>query len=185
MTYIRKKIELICPECKGRYLKDESEYLRNTKIGRISYCSLACYGKNTYLMKNLDKYPKYDISKHSYHSDENTPFKYYMKLINLPKRNKFVDVSIQDLKDQWKLQKGICPYTNVSLILMTHTSPSLKNVPNPFHYASIDRIDTTKGYIKGNIEFISVGINFMKNRFDKEKVISFLKEISITPSLSA
>ena len=45
-------------------------------------------------------------------------------------------------------------------------------------YASVDRIDSSKPYSIDNIEFVSVGINYLKNRFKKSEVIEFLNIIS-------
>jgi hypothetical protein len=43
--------------------------------------------------------------------------------------------------------------------------------------ASLDRIDSTKGYIKGNVEFVCLAINYAKNKFSKEDTLTFLNEI--------
>ena len=46
MTYIRKQIEVQCDYCEKKYLKDASEVKRNQKLGRLSFCSFECMGKN-------------------------------------------------------------------------------------------------------------------------------------------
>lgn len=42
--------------------------------------------------------------------------------------------------------------------------------------ASLDRIDSSKGYIEGNVEFVCSAINLAKNNFSKEAMVSFLQE---------
>ena len=44
--------------------------------------------------------------------------------------------------------------------------------------ASLDRIDSNKGYIRGNVQFISTPINYMKNTMSDQQTKSFLKRIS-------
>lgn len=169
---MRKQIELICPVCNKTYLKAFSEYKRNLKVDRVSYCSTACHAKNTIDTK-IPNGSTYDISKHcSNRIDEHTPFKYYVKLMNL-RKNKSTGLTTFDLIDIWNKQKGVCPYTNIKLKLATHTTRPTKQL-DVFQYASIDRIDSSGKYTKDNIEFVSLGINFLKNKFTKEQVITFL-----------
>jgi len=59
-----------------------------------------------------------------------------------------------------------CPYLNVEFIYGDYDKS-----------LSLDRIDSTKGYIKGNIQVISVKANRMKNTATKEELIIFAKYI--------
>lgn len=43
--------------------------------------------------------------------------------------------------------------------------------------ASLDRIDSSKGYIKGNVEFVCYAINLAKNSFTRDEMKEFLKEV--------
>ena len=61
----------------------------------------------------------------------------------------------------------LCPVFGVPLVEETEYAPS------------IDRIDSSKGYIKGNIQIISRRANLLKNNAtieELEMVINFLKE---------
>lgn len=44
--------------------------------------------------------------------------------------------------------------------------------------ASLDRIDSTKGYIKGNVQFVSTPINLMKQSMSDLETKQYLKQIS-------
>jgi hypothetical protein len=63
-----------------------------------------------------------------------------------------------------------CPYLGVELL----THPDQSNSPN---YFSIDRIDSTKGYVKGNIQIISLLANTMKNNATINQLIDFCKGV--------
>jgi hypothetical protein len=63
-----------------------------------------------------------------------------------------------------------CPYLNVPL------ETDFKKRDEPFYY-SIDRIDSSKGYVKGNVQVISKMANTMKLNADIEQLITFAENI--------
>lgn len=60
----------------------------------------------------------------------------------------------------------MCPYLEIELT----TDPKDYKKPN---YATIDRIDNSKGYVKGNIQIISYKANSMKTSTTDEELLNF------------
>ena len=170
--YGRKLGTCTCNHCNVEFQKPQSELNRNEKIGRLNFCSRKCAGLNN--IKNFgDGKNRYDISQHSNNRTDNyTKFKYHYR--NIKKRNKTLDVTIEDLKEQWDKQNGICVFTGVQLVLSTYT----KIIKDPIYTASLDRIDSSKGYVKGNIRWISRSMNWVKNEMNDDYVINLCNIIT-------
>ena len=185
--YTRTQIELTCPCCNKTYSKDKSEYDRNQKLNRISYCSLKCSTKD-----NIKYIPielrTFDIALWNKNNPDKVrkedPFNYYLRLIKQRSKKRTngriinYELTIDQLKEKWNQQNEICPYTNLKLKLQKFSNKSLSTFDDWYLFASVDRIDSDKGYTIDNIEFISIAINFMKNKFSKESVVTFLNLIS-------
>ena len=43
--------------------------------------------------------------------------------------------------------------------------------------ASVDRIDSSKGYIKGNIQFVSLVAQYAKNMWDEKELYNFCEAV--------
>ena len=43
--------------------------------------------------------------------------------------------------------------------------------------ASLDRIDNSKGYVKGNVRFVALIYNYARNGFDDEAVLAFCNAV--------
>lgn len=159
-----KKGTCTCENCKIEFEKPLTEIKRNQKLNRPNFCSRHCVGKHN--VKNFgDRKNNYDISKHSNNRKNNyTKFKYHFR--NILKRNHEVNVTIEDLQNVWEKQNGICEFTNIKLELSSYT----KIEKNPIFSASLDRIDNKKGYVKGNIRWISRSVNYMKNNMTDDMV---------------
>lgn len=72
------------------------------------------------------------------------------------------NISIEYLYEIWKSQNGFCPLSNVKLTIHRYRKLG-KNFRGT---ASIDRVDSSKGYIEGNIQFTHKIINKMKWEFN-------------------
>jgi len=104
---------------------------------------------------------------------EDKEFKYILKKLKDIKRKKCY-LTVEDLKEVWNKQNGICPYSKIQLNLPTY---SLPNVDVSYKMASVDRIDSSKPYTKDNIQFVSRNMNYAKNVMSHEQTLEFIKII--------
>jgi len=168
----------ICKTCGTEYLLYVGEINRKNKKGTPFYCSLSCSGKvnNTHLDKwrtsegNKELCKK--ISKNR--KDEYSEFRETLKRCRYRSKDgkKELSLTLTDLKEQWEKQNGKCPYLSQHLVLPLTTRNENKDNPNLI--ASLDRIDSAKGYVKGNIQFISQTLNYAKNKFDEEVLLNLI-----------
>ena len=88
-----------------------------------------------------------------------------------------LDFGPEYLKEVWDKQNGICPITGWKLKLKTYKCRKTSLVPQ---HASVDRIDNDKGYIKGNIRFISVMCNYALNKqFTDQQLLELASAIYV------
>jgi hypothetical protein len=89
------------------------------------------------------------------------------------KRQKIFSISIQYAWKLFKKQNGLCALSGKKIILEKRWSKK-----RMLHTASLDRIDSSKGYIEGNVQWVHKDVNFMKQAFSQEKFIALCNEIS-------
>ena len=76
-------------------------------------------------------------------------------------------ISKKYIEDLFYEQDGKCALTGLDLILAhAHTEKHLRT-------ASIDRIDSSLGYIKGNIQWVHKTVNKMKLNIKQDEFIDF------------
>lgn len=85
------------------------------------------------------------------------------------RRNLEFSIDYDYITELWNKQNGKCYYTNVDMKLIALTK-------NPFQ-VSIDRIDSSKGYIVGNIVLCCQSINYMKNDYSLTDFIEFYNSV--------
>lgn len=168
----RKMIETICDYCHCVFEKPLSEYNRNKNLGRSNYCSRTCVGKDCNKNGKQLGNPKSLLGYAANRKDQYTPFRYVYR--NCRKRFVTCELTLEYLKSVWDSQNGICPYSGINLILPTYTTGH----KNPIYTASVDRIDSSKGYVPGNIQFVSMSINYMKNTMSHDETIRMCKIIA-------
>lgn len=168
--------EIICCTCGKIVIKKLTEIKRQQKRGKTKfYCNKSCSGKDN--SSHLEKFKNhFKTVKYIKQPDEYSDFKWYIKRIKYSskKKNNAFDVDLDYLKNLWEKQHGICPITKEQLELRTHTS---KNVAHPYS-ASLDRIDNNKGYVKGNVRFVSLIFNYARNNFSDSDVLEFCHKVT-------
>lgn len=161
-------IVCICPECGTSFKRTKEQinkYLHN-------FCSRKC--SSTY---NLTK--RGGTISASRRTDL-SPYMYVLRCIKSRAlhRARKIELSIGPsyIKNLFDSQKGICPYTKHPLIV-PYPGDRATITGDLLSSASLDRIDSTKGYIEGNVEWVSLGINYLKNDKSKNDVLKFITHI--------
>lgn len=187
----RKHVLLECAHSGEKFWKDKSEYTRRTKenpnyafyknaknkaaaAGEKGFKHLESWNcKNNPILSNYTKAGK--------RQDKYSPFRYFVnkarsRINGYPhgQELKKFDITVELLLELWESQKGKCAITGVKMEL-PKTTYSPRNSPS---CASLDRIDTSKGYMKDNVEFICQFVNLGKNNYSKNQIQKFFDQIT-------
>jgi hypothetical protein len=90
------------------------------------------------------------------------------------KRTKDFSIISSDLSDLWEKQNGRCAYTKLPLLATA----------NQFNTVSLDRVDSSKGYVVGNIQLVCAAINKMKQEYTEEMFLLFCLLVTQNNKLS-
>ena len=153
---------LNCKYCNSNFIKLKKEYDRQIRRGRTDFfCNLGCSVKynnihSTFLEDGRKHWFKPGNTSHK----KGALYEFNRFIRSAKKRTKdknyfLMDLNVEYLKELWDKQNGKCAYTGIQLKLDKSFSHII--------LASLDRIDSTKGYIKDNVQFVSTSINLAKN----------------------
>ena len=154
---IRETKELQCEYCGKTFTKEvwQIENPRNNSTANL--CSRKCNGDYASRIKYGDT-----IGYGFYASSARK---------RAVKKGFEFDLDAQYLKDLFESQKGLCAISG--LPVMHNTKNRTMAAKSPY-YASVDRIDSSKGYIKGNVQFVCLAINYMRNTFTIQQAKEFV-----------
>lgn len=105
---------------------------------------------------------------------------FYQIRHNAELRGIYFDITPQDLHDLWINQKGKCAISGISIQLPVKKKAYKEDGKQTIHYfgnASVDRIDSLKGYKKENIQWVLSKINIMKMETPQDEFIQLCKLI--------
>ena len=177
-----KTIQLTCNECGESFTRRLTEHNHNLKDGRTNtFCNQSCQAIYNNKNRPVDFWKTqklYDIKKHSNNRlNDLSPFQPFLSKGKDTIKRHVVEIDAIYLKEIWEKQSGICPYTGIKMILPKSSSSNHRI--RSLKAASLDRIDSSKEYVKGNVEFVCYAINMAKNNHTKKEMKSFLREIDL------
>jgi len=162
-NYIPSSNHLNCPSCRNELSKKLCPNCGIVKIQKSSnFCKNCSSGQRLKGVQKKERDDKFYISE-------------ILRRVKLRCREKSkmsFNITIDYLIDLWYKQNKRCCYTNIELTL-----PLYNRNNNKITTASLDRIDSSKGYIKGNVQFLSTAINYMKNDMSNEDTIKLINMI--------
>lgn len=86
-----------------------------------------------------------------------------------------VTVSMDEAQAVFDAQGGRCAITGLPISFPTNSSQAAKRLQT----ASLDRIDSARGYEAGNIQWLHVDVNLMKRSYSQEEFVSMCREIDV------
>jgi hypothetical protein len=169
-------MKIVCAHCSNEFEIAPRRFNWNEKHGKKCFCSAKCVGLHFGSLQTVAR------RGHS----ELTPFTWFMSGIKRrdKKKSRVTGVTREDLKAQWDRQAGVCPYTGWKLILpecgrgwIWVSRKKTLGIKDRCQ-ASVDRIDSSKGYEVGNIQFVSVLANLAKRAMNEQDFVAFCQAVA-------
>ncbi len=177
-----KQIELVCSECGNKFNRPLKEHKRSLKLDRKEFCGRVCQGKAGNNLGDFEGRPNPAYLIAGARRDEFTGFRYYTRKAKA--RYSESNITLEYLKKLWQAQEGKCAYTKIPIVLRNDTYLQYKQQNldyKAYRMASLDRIDSTKPYDVGNVQFVSLSINYMKASMTDTDTKEFLNLITNKP----
>ena len=102
---------------------------------------------------------------------------YWSKIVKgAIKRKIEVLITIEDAWNQFQKQKGKCALSGIDIYLDRSLSENYNKL-NTTQTASLDRINSSLGYIEGNIQWVHKTLNVMKSNFSELDFITWCEKV--------
>lgn len=168
------KITLSCKQCSTEFQGETKEVERRKKEGRnYFFCSRSCSTKYNNSRRSLETRQKISdaLSKRSSGNLYALKGNFTRTLRQVYKRDKKHEMTEDFLQTLWDKQEGKCALSGIQL---QHYDFKTKKAPNN---ASLDRIDSSRGYLKDNVQFVAYSLNLAKVDFDNDQFKLFIESL--------
>lgn len=167
---------LRCDECGRRFYRNVSLQNAAIKAGnKAAFCGRVCSGRNrlkvSYKPRRLWKKTGAKV----------TCLSAYREMVHrCSQRKKWpIDIDTEYLHGLWKAQKGKCALSGLPMLpLPVKRSKSYKHGPRSAFKASLDRIDSKIGYLKGNVQWVCTIANLAKADFSEQDLLLFCRAVA-------
>ena len=170
-------VQVRCAGCGSIFEKTKGEYDRQVRKNSDYqfYCTRKCFGRH----KAVGNLPP-DRGNVSHldagnRQDEFSAFRYFLNKARNRKHE--YDIDLPYLKSLWEGQQGLCPLSGLPMVLLRNTSAFERDRRNPWK-ASLDRIDGSEGYLKGNVRFVVAMANICRGPYTDDDVRVFCRAVT-------
>lgn len=157
-------VTLTCEQCGKLFTRNKSEHARNQRHGRRVFCGRSCVISHN---NRYNRPPETREAPVKGRPRIKSRFEYFLRVIRRRKRD--CTLTRVELRHQWEKQDGVCPLTGWKMALPKNVS-GFENAWDPQN-ASVDRIDSSKGYHADNIRFICLGANIARSTWSDEQLV--------------
>lgn len=163
-----KSIPIVCLHCQETVSKPKKEIDRQVRQGRNTFfcslsCSMAYKNKTDPRYRNSPPTPQFGNQY-----GKKGEFTYYLNKARQRSKRKGFEM---DLDEEYlaSIFDGRCAITGVEI----KKTPRRKQLNS----ASLDRINSSKGYVKGNVQFVALPVNLAKSDFSDEEIRGWFNNI--------
>lgn len=176
-------VDLICEYCQKPFNRRLAD-VNNCK--RRGFLSVACSRQCGLALRNR-AYSKTEKARaHLAHQSRlnnkkatKSPLeRFFTRTLNSAQRTGKLGLSREDLQDLWTSQNGLCAISGIIMEIPDMLYDKHKNTGrrrthlSPWR-ASLDRIDSSKGYVPGNVQFVCTIANIAKADFSMDQLNEF------------
>ena len=164
-----ENLKMCCRTCRKSFY-DKTFYNKNSEIKKKKV--------KDYQEKNKEFYDSYrkEYSKNYQNSGAEKQYRkkiflermLYRAELRSVKKNWEFNLTLDYLKQLWDECDGMCEVLKIKMIPVNGKGGKLWECP------SLDRIDSTKGYIKGNVKIISYRANTLKSNATLDEIQNLL-----------